>query len=386
LKIKFSTCEKCRVCGSNNFETLLGFKAMPLLAEPIKSEDTISSAPLTVLNCKDCGYVFLKEVIDSSVYNDYIYTPQSSDDVVEYLRNFVRNAKTYLGLKTGQCGLEVGSGDGSLCREFNNAGIKFTGIEPSKILCNISKQKNNVDTYNDFFNIKLAEGIGKVALVVVRHVLEHIDDFSSFFQAIDQCLKQDGSLLIEVPYLGDIVCQKQFYAFFFEHLSYFSVSSLGRLLKQFGFYINRVEFVYPEGGSILVHATRKWSPTPVERPDFDDACLALLSTAFISFQLKFDTLVSEAGPIVAYGAGQRGITLLNLLGASNVNVVTIFDENPGYHGLYTPQSEIPVRSPDEMTIENVSGKVLILASSYDKQVRNKYKHMGNRFVSLSELA
>lgn len=386
MKINFSTCEKCRICGSHKDETLLAFNAMPLLAEPVKSEDTISSGPLTVLNCKECGYVYLKEVIDCSIYNDYIYTPQSSDDVVAYLRNFVRNAETELSLKPGQCGIEVGSGDGSLCREFNNAGIKFAGIEPSKMLCNISRQKNKVETYNDFLSIKLAEDIGKVDLVVVRHVLEHINDFTLFFQAIDQCLKPDGTLLIEVPYLGDIVCQKQFYAFFFEHLSYFSVSSLANLLKRFDFFINRVEFVYPEGGSILVHATRKISLPQQERSDFDNDSLVLLRNAFNSFHLKFENLVRETGPIAAYGAGQRGITLLNLLGASNANVVAVFDENPGYHGLYTPQSRIPVRSPDEMTIDKVSGKVLILASSYDNQIRNKYKLMGSRFVSLSELA
>jgi len=386
VKISFSSSDTCRICGSHNFETLLDFNAMPILAEPVKPGNTVSSGPLTVLNCKDCGYVFLKEVIDCSIYNDYIYTPQSSDEVVEYLRNFVHNAKTELGLKPGQCGLEVGSGDGSLCREFNNSGIKFTGIEPSKMLCNISRQKNQVETYNDFLGIKLAEGLDKVDLVVVRHVLEHVNDFTSFFQAIDRCLKHDGTLLIEVPYLGDIVCQKQFYAFFFEHLSYFSVSSLESLLKLFNFYINRVEFVSPEGGSILVYATRKPSTPRQERPDFNHASLALLRSAFFSFRLKFETLVRESGPIAAYGAGQRGITLLNLLGASSKNVVAVFDENPGYHGLYTPQSGIPVRSPEEMTMERVSGKVLILASSYDDQIRNKYKHMGSRFVSLSELA
>jgi hypothetical protein len=73
------------------------------------------------------------------------------------------------------------------------------------------------------------------------------------------------------------------------------------------------------------------------------------------------------------------------LGATNANVTAIFDENPLYHGLLTPQSGIPVKSPLEMTRERIKGKVLILASSYDKQIRQKYKHMGDRFVSLSEL-
>jgi 2-polyprenyl-3-methyl-5-hydroxy-6-metoxy-1,4-benzoquinol methylase len=234
---------------------------MPVLAEPIKPQTTVPAGPLTVHLCNNCGYVFLKEVIDCSIYNDYIYTPQTSEDVVEYLRNFVVNTIKELDLRTGQCGLEIGSGDGSLCREFNNAGISFTGVEPSKILCKISEAQNKIQPCNAFMSVELAAGIGrKFDLVVVRHVLEHINEFASFFAAIDICLKPEGTLVVEVPYLGDIVGQRQFYAFFFEHLSYFSVTSLANLLEPFSFFINRTKFVYPEGGSVLVHATRKYAP------------------------------------------------------------------------------------------------------------------------------
>lgn len=358
---------------------------MPLLAEPIKPQTTVPAGPLTVLLCRDCDYCFLKEVIDCSIYNNYIYTPQISEDVVTYLRDFVLNITTELRLESGQRGLEIGSGDGSLCREFNNVGIMFTGVEPSKILSKISKEQNKVETHNAFMNVGLADSIGrKFDLIVVRHVLEHIDAFASFFAAIDKCLKPEGTLVVEVPYLGDIVNQKQFYAFFFEHLSYFNVTTLSNLLEHFGFFINRIKFVYPEGGSVLVHATRKYTP-PQERTDFESGSLSQLKKAFASFRRMFENLIKENGHIAAYGAGQRGITLLNLLGASNANVTAIFDENPVYHGLLTPQSGIPVRSPLEMNRDRVSGKVLILASSYDKQIRQKYKQMEDRFVSLSEL-
>ena len=386
IKIRFSTIEACRLCGSRNIEILLKFDSMPILAEPVKASVTVPCAPLTVCVCATCRYVFLEEVIDDSIYRDYIYTPQTSDDVVAYLQTFVSNTVNTLNLKSGMRGLEIGSGDGSLCREFVMTGIHFTGVEPSTILSTLSRDSNHVETHNSFMNAKLAETLGSTFdLVVVRHVLEHIHDFSSFIGAIDRCLKPGGTLVVEVPYLGDIVSQKQFFSFFFEHLSYFSVTSLSDLLQKFGFYINHTEFVHPEGGSVLIHAIRQRGLGPHERPDFSTESLRSLGQALFSCRRKFESIVTEHGPIAAYGAGQRGVTLLNLMGASDSNVVAVFDENPAYHGLLTPQSGILVQSPEMMTKDYVKGKVLILASSYDQQIRNKYLHMTDRFISLSEI-
>lgn len=386
MPIGFSECDKCRICGSSEAETILKFDRMPILAEPLKPGESAPTGPLTVQQCAECGYVYLKEIIDCAIYNDYIYTPQTSSDVVQYLKEFVAKTAAEIGLQEGQLGLEVGSGDGSLCREFNELGMHFVGIEPSKSLAKISREINRVETHNAFLCPELVAGLEKkFDVVVIRHVMEHIDRFEPFIEALNSCLKPDGTLIIEVPYLGDIANEKQFYAFFFEHLSYFSVTSLHNLLKKFGFFIEKVEFVHPEGGSVLVRATRKCVPAPQERSDFDDNSLKRLKEDFEFFRQSFRKLIEDTGPIAAYGAGQRGITLLNLLNASPAEVVAIFDENPTYHGLITPQSGIVVKSPREMTLQSVPGKVLILASSYERQIRAKYQYMEDRFVSLSTL-
>lgn len=382
-----ATIDKCRICNSKNFELLFEFKSMPLLAEPVKQGDEIASGTLTVLFCKECGYIFLKEIIDSSIYNEYIYTPQTSEDVVDYLKQFVINTINELSLEPNKSGLEIGSGDGALCREFNNSGIDFTGIEPSKILSNISCDKNKVKTYNSFMNIELAEILDtKYDLIVVRHVLEHIHDFTSFFSAIDKCLAPEGTLIIEVPYLGDIVKQNQFYAFFFEHLSYFSVDTLYKLLNRYGFFISKVKFVYPEGGSVLIYATKRIAEYPHEHYYFDGiTSIFLFQNAYFSFRKKFYELIKKYGCISAYGAGQRGITLLNLMGVSKNQIIAIYDENPSYHGRITPVSSIPVYNPSMMSKDTAPKIVLILASSYDQQIRSKYSCFGKHFISLMEL-
>ncbi len=153
----FTTCDNCRICNSRNFYTAMKFEKMPLLAEPVEPGSAVPSNPLTVMVCRECSYVFLREVIDCAVYNDYIYTAQTSSGVIDYLREFVKKVQFQCSLKRGMMGLEIGSGDGSLCRECNKAGIQFMGIEPSRVLCEISQTQNGVNTLNSFMSHELAK-------------------------------------------------------------------------------------------------------------------------------------------------------------------------------------------------------------------------------------
>ena len=168
--MNFSYSIVCRLCGSNNRKTILKFGSMPLTAEPVALGSEISSGQLTVCICNGCGYVFLREVIDTSMYSAYLYTPQSSEDVLTYLKMFVADTVNKLGLEKGYCGLEIGSGDGALCREFNKAGITFTGVEPSKALCYISTTYNAVYTINSFINKEVAKSIGCTCDLSLIHI------------------------------------------------------------------------------------------------------------------------------------------------------------------------------------------------------------------------
>lgn len=376
--------KECRICLSQEIEQIHQFPNMPIVAEPVQVGVEVETSNLTVLRCRSCNYFFLGEVIDPIMYKDYKYSPQWSLDVIDYLIDFSKRVINLCNLNPKSIGLEIGSGDGSLSKIFSDFGIKFIGVEPSSNLAKVSSTKNEVETINNFFNFDLAKGLKKrFEIIVARHVLEHIDDFRDFFKSIDLLLSKDGNVVIEVPYLGDILNQKQFYAFFFEHLSYFSVSSIAFLFNKYGFNVYHVDHVYPEGGSIVLYASRKDSTIPQEKIDLSIFKSGFLSNSFLEFKRKFKELLSN-GKISIYGAGQRSITLLNLIGVSSKEIIAIYDENPAYDGLVTPFSKIPIMHP--RLIDKTSKEpILILATSYDSQIRKKYSDINNRFISLHDL-
>lgn len=56
--------------------------------------------------------------------------------------------------------------------------------------------------------------MGKADLFIIRHVLEHLDDLDIIIQGIYENLSENGSLIIEVPYLKNIIQVISFMHFF----------------------------------------------------------------------------------------------------------------------------------------------------------------------------
>ena len=76
-------------------------------------------------------------------------------------------------------------------------------------------------------------------------------------RGIKKILRKDGVFIIENHYLVDVIKKNQFDTFYHEHLRTYSVKSLIRLMKLYGFYIFEAKTSDRYGGNIQVHFTLK---------------------------------------------------------------------------------------------------------------------------------
>src|SRR5262249_41384126 len=81
-------------------------------------------------------------------------------------------------------------------------------------------------------------------------------DVHNVLNGVDAVLAEDGTLVIEVPYLVDLLDQNQFDTIFHEHLSYYSVGTLSVLFASHGLRVVDVKRANVHGGSIVVFAAR----------------------------------------------------------------------------------------------------------------------------------
>ncbi len=121
-----------------------------------------------------------------------------------YAKHFLTN---FLGIDdfTGKSVLEVGPAEAGLLQLFNSRGALCTGIELSPLRFAHSQM------LNDNSEIKLVEGdicdpasysnalLGRFDIIVIRDVIEHIDDKTSALQNMRSLLSENGKLFISFP-------------------------------------------------------------------------------------------------------------------------------------------------------------------------------------------
>lgn len=244
---------KCRLCGNRSGFFSVIETEVPLAAN-VTDEPQVGMKryPLYVVRCNSCGHVQLKETLDASFYEDYLYTPSYASGFVKYIDWFVNWLCSKID-KPERKVIEIGSSNGYLLGKLQEREWHVLGVEPSTKLSKAANEMG-IKTVTTFFSKNTVEqiksAIGQPDVLIFRHVIEHLDSLEDIVQGMKNIIG-DGLLLIEVPYLKRIITENQFYGFFHEHLSYYSVTALRNLLQKGNLYIHNVMENDLEGGSIL---------------------------------------------------------------------------------------------------------------------------------------
>ncbi|AVQ37340.1 hypothetical protein C7M56_01095 [Clostridium botulinum] len=406
-KFSFNKNNECRLCKSKSLLKFIEFKDIPLAGNPVSASSKTYTYNLDAYVCEDCKLVQLLDVIDSEIYEEYTYTPSHSEEFKLYVDGLAEELHKFFGKRKV---IEIGSGNGYFLKCINNRGSKVLGFEPSKKLASESESMG-VETVNDYFCngaiSKIPNEFLKSDMIIMRHVLEHIDSFEDIMGSICKILDNEkGILLIEVPYLGNIINENQFYAFFHEHLSYYSLSTITKLLNKYKFNIIGGKKAFMEGGSMLVYAIPgeanvhdyesilNDSEYDIDKNFIDDIKLSDVKTLqdFANnmkenIQSLTNFILSEKNKgkkVAAWGAGQRGISLINLCGLSNHDLEYLVDVNPLYDGLYVPIANIPIVNPDYI-YEKPVDYIVVFATGYIEFIRNsnkRFEENGGHFVSI----
>src|SRR5205085_10323341 len=150
--------------------------------------------------------------------------------------------------------VEVASNDGYLLQYYKQAGIPVLGIEPAANIARIAEEKRGIPTLCEFFGEKLAMQLRqqeRAADVIHAHnVLAHVPDLNGVVRGFKALLKQTGTAVFEVPYVRDLVQRCAFDTIYHEHLCYFSLTALDRLLTRHGLIIRDVERLSVHGGTL----------------------------------------------------------------------------------------------------------------------------------------
>jgi hypothetical protein len=295
----------------------------------------------------------------------------------------------------------IGSGDGSTLRDLAAAGITVLGVESSPDAA-LTAAAAGVPTVTEPFDrdlaTKLRAGGLDADVIIASGVLDIIEDINRFVEGLRILVADHGVIVVETPYLLDVMEGLVLSSIQHDRRSYFSCTSLDTLIRRHGLFLNDVEHVAggPVGRLRCVLAPREAVTERCEVLLGAECARGVTGSPFYeSFDARAHSMLrevrgllrslrSDGHSIAAYGAGPGGVTLLNAsdLGRDLVDFVVARDES--VHGLHVPGVRVPILAPDALRREDPD-YLIVLPAAHDGSAeadQHEFLAHGGRLIVL----
>ena len=339
---------------------------------PESEGETVTTGPLELLWCRECGLVQLAHSYDpTEMYGgNYGYRSGLNASMRQHLLRKARGLEALVDLRPGDTVLDIGSNDGTLLGSYSVDGIRRLGIDPTADRFR-EFYPENCDVVADFFSAKAYRSLTAnparvITSIAMFYDLERPADFA---REVAACLAEDGVWHFEQSYMPSMLRLTSYDTICHEHLEYYSLDVISRILREAGLDLIDVRFNGVNGGSFAVTAAPSGSPLP--RQDVlvgwlmrQEERLGLRTLGPFSefkervFRHRNDlvdlvrTLRSSGASVMGYGASTKGNVLLQFCGFTPDDISAIGEVNEEKFGRVTPGSGIRIVSEQEVRDAN----------------------------------
>ena len=372
----------CRICGCEHLAPVLSLgdqRIAGAFADPGGDQPVQRAIPLELVRCdmtrdqEACGLIQTKHTVPGSIlYSSYWYRSGVNRTMTENLHGIARGIEEIVPLEAGDLVVDIGCNDGTLLDGYQAQGLRYLGFDPSDIVRYAVAK--GYDVVNDFFSLEAlhrkrpdqkAKAITSIAMF---YDLEHP---RTFVADVAQALAERGIWVIELHYLPMMLEANAFDAIVHEHLEYYSLAVIERLIGEEGLEVVSAELNDINGGSIrlFIGHQGRHERTPAQldaltRLRVDEFELALDSPEpYEAFRLGAERVrdellamcreVRENGKTIhVYGASTKGNTILQYAGIDSALIEAAADRNPDKWGSETIGTKIPIISEEDSRAMN----------------------------------
>jgi hypothetical protein len=306
---------------------------------------------IVLAHCEACDLVFNEAFEPERVRycqpydNSLFFSPTFR----EYSRKAARRLVETYGIRHKRV-LDVGSGNGDFLELLVETGAnRGVGVDPGGKPAGASTDA--VSFRQEPFHPGFLDP--EPALIASRYVLEHVQEPLQLLGTIRDGLKDTAKTILyfEVPNAFLILRSLSVWDIIYEHCVYFTPLALQNAFKRAGFAVLRVADEY--GGQFLAIdaavGTTAGVPSPVNAIEDTRSLVQSFARAYSDrlarWQQRLSQLVSTRSRVILWGAGAKGVSLLNLTPMGEI-VSHVVDINPAKHGCYVPGTGQAIVAPD----------------------------------------
>jgi len=382
--MKHTHCPNCRHEDTEDFFVIPQAPVHSLVT--IKDYEEAIAIPkkeISMAFCNHCGFIFNSSFDTSLDYYTQGYEDQQgfSPTFVKFITGVSQRFIDRYDVKEKEV-IEIGCGKGdfiNLISELgNNKGI---GIDPAWVPGR-SKENPKVRFIKEFYSEK--HGELKADCIVCRHTLEHIHDTYGFMETIRKSIGDEEKVVIffEIPSIVRILKIQAFWDIFYEHSTYMSPGSLGRLFRDTGFEVLDMYLEYDDQYLFIEAKPVNEKSTKIHPLEESVEELKELTKYFveqIKIQLdgwreKLEGFKAENKKVVIWGGGSKSVGFLTQF--HDVGVIKhVVDINPHMSGNYIPGVGIQYVVP-EFLADYKPDVVIVMNSVYMDEIGKMLNGMG----------
>ena len=330
--------------------------------------------------------------------NNYSYLSGNSEEKINNFISILAKIKKTSKKKNPQI-LDIGSNDGSFLEIVKKKYPKVLGVEPTNTARNAIKK--GINTIKKSLNFKLAKKIlnkySKFDFIIASNFFAQTNNLKEILKSIKLILDKKGLLIVEVQYLYELLLQKGFDSFHHEHVAYYTLSSITKLLEKYNLYVFDAEKLKVHGGMLRVYISLNKKPITKKMKKIlaseNDRNIINKIKNLNLFRIKFSNklnkffynLKKKGKKIYGMGAAPRACVMLNSanLTKNEINLVGEVSKSLKCNK-YVPGTNIMVRN-EKKIIKDKPDYVVILAWHLKRRIINllsKKGYKGNFIIPL----
>lgn len=389
----------CRVCDSTDLEMVIDLGEQPWCNHFLKPDEVGHEPyyPLRVVFCHACGTAQLDYTVKKEVmFGDHTYLSGVTRSLSDHFAGIAREVNDrFFPSDTGErrTVLDIGSNDGTQLKHFQTLGWDVLGVESSKTTARMANEAG-VPTLNAFFNADAARQIGlKFHIINAAGVFFHLEELHSVTDGVRTALRDDGVFVVQFLYMKRIVENNAFDQIYHEHLLYYNLRTIQRLLSRHGLEMFDAYLSPIHGGSIIGFITHAGKRVPSERLMEMRMAEDVAGSNHIETYRRFAERIQvmkvenraflencrDAGKAVyGMGAPVKGNTLLNYFGIGPELVQMLVEKNELRRGLYSPGMHIPIAIERELPAP--PDVYYVLAWNFKKEILRNNQHLIDKGV------
>lgn len=370
----------CRVCGSNSLKKVIDLGPQYLqgsFVKPGKEMPSERKINCSLVRCNPeedenaCGLLQMEHSVPSEIlYAAYWYRSGTNNTMRNHLKDIVDSVTDTIAKVKHPLVLDIGCNDGTLLGYYPSHYIKY-GCDPSDVAQEVKEATVVQDIFPSEELFKMLEG-KKLDVITSIAMFYDLEDPVSFVNGISRFLSSQGVWVFEMSYMPKMLELDSYDTICHEHLEFYSLAVLEKILSKGGMKIFKISFNDINGGSIRCYATHKDSSfhdskenyqliNEIRHKEFD---LELdTDKPYVEFQQRIEKLKielhdlllklkNEGKKVHVYGASTKGNTILQWCNIDKNLVVCAAERNPDKYGARTLGTDIPIVSEEESRAMN----------------------------------